>query len=140
MTTKRIPLAAEPDHELAHPTHLVPLVQELVARGNRLATPPEPDDGFIPTRDGWVCQLVDPITDEDWAALSEKFDIPPTISHFGHAIVDDVTWAESMREGRTTSGGSSIGLRGGHGLRRGGPPLARRTGMRRGPQPPGPPR
>ncbi len=89
MTHERIPIAARPDHELSHPTHLVPLVQELLALGNELATPPRPDDGFIPTKDGWLCQLVNPIRPEDWAALNEKFEIPPTIHHFGHAIRDD---------------------------------------------------
>ncbi len=94
MTDKRIPIAPKPDHELAHPRHLVPLVQELLARGNELITAPKPHDGFEPTRDGWKCWLAYPITNDDWAALNEKFLIPPTIYHFAGAIRDSATWSD----------------------------------------------
>ena len=94
MTGQRIPIASAPDDELSHPTHLVPLVQELLARGNELFTPPKPDDGFVPFKDGWVCQLVHPITKDDWAALNETFDIPPTIYHFAHMIRDSANWVD----------------------------------------------
>ncbi len=94
MTDKRIPIAARPDHKLSHPTHLVPLVQELVARGNEIITARKPYDGFEPSKDGWTCWLRNPITPEDWAALNEKFEIPPTIHHFGPAIRDTANWAE----------------------------------------------
>ncbi len=98
----RIPIAPRADHELAHPRHLVPLVQELLARGNELVTAPKPHDGFEPSKDGWICILVHPITKEDWAALNEKFDIPPTILHFGHSIVDDLNWAEIVGGGEVS--------------------------------------
>ena len=94
MTDGRIPIAPKPEHKGAHPRHLVPLVQELLARGNELVTAPKPYDGFEPTKDGWQCWLLSPVTKEDWAALNEKFDIPPTIYHFGHMIRDDATWSD----------------------------------------------
>jgi hypothetical protein len=94
VTRLRIPIASEPDDELSHPTHLAPLVQELLARGNALVTAAKPYDGFEPARDGWKARLMNPITKEDWAALNEKFDIPPTIHHFGHMIRDDATWSD----------------------------------------------
>jgi hypothetical protein len=105
MTGQHIPIASAPDDELSHPTHLVPLVQELLARGNELATPTKPHDGFIPTPDGWLCQLVDPVTKEEWAALNEKFDIPPTIHHFGGGIRDDANWVDIIGGGEREFGG-----------------------------------
>ena len=99
MTDGRIPIAARPDRKLSHPTHLVPLVQELLARGNELMTAAKPYDGFEPSKDGWICQLAYPVTKEDWAALNEKFDIPPTIVHFAGGIRDEGTWSDIVGGG-----------------------------------------
>ncbi len=35
-----------------------------------------------------------PITPEDWAALNEKFEIPPTIGYVIGMIRDDATWSD----------------------------------------------
>ncbi len=96
MSSARPRIAAQPDDELGHPTHLVPLVEELVARGNALATPSRPYDGFIPSPSGWECQLVRPITPGDWAALNEKFEIPSNIVYMVGAIRDNRTWAQIL--------------------------------------------
>ncbi len=101
VTASRVPIASGPEHELDHPVHLVPLVQELLARGHRLVTAAKPYDGFEPTRDKWVCVLERPITWEDWVALNEKFDIPPTIHRFGQAIRDDLNWCDIVGGGET---------------------------------------
>ncbi len=101
--TVRATIAVQPDDELDHPVHLVPLVRELVARGNRLATPAKPYDGFIGSQSGWECQLVDPIRPEDWAALNETFEIPDTIIYLRGLIRDTVSWVD-IRGGRPEGG------------------------------------
>ena len=101
--TGRTSIAPRPHDELDHPVHLVPLVEELVARGNRLATPAKPYDGFIGSQSGWECQLVDPIRPEDWTALNERFDIPDRIVYVRGLIRDTLNWAD-IRGGRPEGG------------------------------------
>ena len=79
MTDKRIPTDPEPDQDRS---------------GQPAASPPQPHDGSVLTRDGWECWFVQPITPEDWAALNEKSDIPPTIGYVIGMIRDDAAWSD----------------------------------------------
>ncbi|MBI1758838.1 MAG: hypothetical protein HYR62_06395 [Actinobacteria bacterium] len=55
--------------------HLLPLLDALVARGARIRYRTDLF-GFHPARDGWRCELLDPI---DFGHLAERFQLPDSI-------------------------------------------------------------
>jgi len=68
--------------------HLLPIAKFLVeARGHMAIENPE-EYGFVQDHDGYNCHLTHRITDEDWAAINERFELPRTIRFF-HGLIRD---------------------------------------------------
>ena len=91
MSTQRTVIPAG-SHDFAQPV-LEPIVRFLIARGH----PPlgfEEKLGWRPTPSGMVCALQGPITPEDWAAINEHFELPPTIAYEVGCIRDHANWAD----------------------------------------------
>jgi hypothetical protein len=73
--------------------HLRPIAELLIARGH----PPQDDEsdrGFEPRPDGWVCVLQEPFSDDDKAAVSAAFALPPNIRWFGGMLRDSANWVD----------------------------------------------
>lgn len=73
--------------------HLYPIAAFLRDTGLRLmrerpnAQPGQDGEmGFIPQPDGWRCLVGGPITPEIWAALNQRFALPPTITYHREAV------------------------------------------------------
>lgn len=79
-----LPTKGEADY-----SHLIPIVQLLLSRGNKLSS----KTMFYKDKDGWRCDLVNPI---DFNALLEQFDIPESIflNRDLNAILCRNTWIE----------------------------------------------
>ena len=69
-------------------THLIPIVELLIVAGNTST-----HEGFYFDRDGWRCDLVDPI---DFDLIEKTFDLPSTIllSRENDSILCRNTWVE----------------------------------------------
>lgn len=92
--------------------NLVPIVDFLVANGNRLGdfSSTNGDHGFFGTQGGWQCDLALPI---DFALIADTFALPDSIdaSPRYDSILDRMSWcvvegpgAEAARFGGPTSG------------------------------------
>lgn len=71
--------------------HLLPLVQTLLDRGNRITKPGMHGDLFAPSQGGYVAYLADPI---DWDWLQTEFELPPSL-HYDAAsdqLFDRANW------------------------------------------------
>jgi hypothetical protein len=71
----RTPLAADSASLDTPVAHLLPLLAALVERGARIRHRTDLY-GFHPARDGWRCELLDPI---DFDHVERTFALPPTI-------------------------------------------------------------
>jgi len=71
----RIPVAADSASLDTPVAHLLPLLAGLVGRGARIRYRTDLF-GFHPARDGWRCELLDPI---DFGYVERTFRFPPTI-------------------------------------------------------------
>lgn len=72
---------------------LRPVVQLLVDRGHAPLGPPE-RLGWRQTPSGDVCSLQGALTLEDWAAVNERFDLPPTLVFEAGCIRDHANWVD----------------------------------------------
>jgi adenylate cyclase len=72
-------------------THLVPLVQALLDRGNRITKPGIGGDLFAPNPGGFTAHLADPI---DWHWIEANVDLPESVVYDAAAdeIVDRHAW------------------------------------------------
>jgi len=70
-------------------SHLEPIVDLLIERGNEVSGPAK----FYMDRDGWRCDLKRPI---NFRLVEERFDLPPSIflSRSNDAILCQNTWIE----------------------------------------------
>ncbi|MGQ0467079.1 MAG: hypothetical protein ACT4QG_17400 [Sporichthyaceae bacterium] len=68
--------------------HLKPLIRFLVEERGHLILRPDYEWGVGPRPGGKDCALTRMITDEDWAAINERFVIPDTIG-FGAGFIRD---------------------------------------------------
>ena len=87
-------LNSAPADEAAPFTHLVPLIDLLVAHGNQpLAMTRANRWGFYRTQGGWMCAMRDPI---DFSLIRRSFELPPSIrlNPAADAIYCDRTWIE----------------------------------------------
>lgn len=71
--------------------HLVPLVQALVDRGNRITKPGIGGDLFAPNQSGYTAHLAERL---DWEWISANVDLPDTVVYDpdGDEIVDRRSW------------------------------------------------
>jgi len=77
-------------------THLLPIAKFLVEeRGHMPIEEPE-EYGFVEGFDGYNCHLTHRITDEDWAAINERFELPKTIGFFQGLLRDNVNGIDIM--------------------------------------------
>ena len=89
--TERRRIEADPADPHRPYTHLVPLVEGLIDRGNELAHPP-PDGGvFSPSQGGWVAYLSRRI---DWDWVQETFELPDLVRYDKNddEIFDNKNW------------------------------------------------
>jgi hypothetical protein len=76
--TEPVVIAADPADPLLPYTHLVPLVELLIAHGNRVVKPGPRGEVFAPSQDGYTAYLADPV---DWSWLCEVAVLPETIDY-----------------------------------------------------------
>ena len=75
--------------------HLLPIARFLVEeRGHMPIEQPE-NFGFV-HMDGFQCRLTRRITDEDWAAIKQRFVLPDTIGYGDGVIRDNLNWMEFL--------------------------------------------
>jgi hypothetical protein len=76
--------------------HLLPVARFLVEeRGHTPIEEPE-EFGWTQDIDGFKCHLTHRITDEDWAAINERFELPNTIGYFHGLIRDNLNRVDMM--------------------------------------------
>lgn len=82
-------IAAKPRESEPPYSHLEPLVTALLARGNSFAT----GGGFYQDRDGWRCDLSNPI---DFDFIESHFELPKSLrlSRTHDSILCENTWIE----------------------------------------------
>lgn len=72
-----------------HYEHLFPIARFLIEeRGHVPLSNPE-EFGFV-QENGFRCLLTRRITDADWAAVQQRFDLPDTIGYHGGIIQDNL--------------------------------------------------
>jgi len=69
-------------------THLLPIAKFLVEERGHIPLERPERYGFRQTGGGLQCQLARRITDEDWAAINERFELPMNIQFF-HGLIRD---------------------------------------------------
>jgi hypothetical protein len=74
--TERLRIEVAREDQGAPYTHLEPLVQALLDRGNRITLPGDRSPLFAPSQEGYVAYLAAPI---DWAWISANVDLPDTV-------------------------------------------------------------
>lgn len=67
--------------------HLIPIAKLLIERGH-LPIDEESKFGFGSSQIGTMCALGRKFTDEDWAAINERFVIPANVVYF-HGLIRD---------------------------------------------------
>jgi hypothetical protein len=73
--------------------HIDALVDLLLERGHTLVFPQEPH-GLHPSPAGPVCDLYGRITPQDWAAINDEFELPPTLVYEFGIIRDHANWLD----------------------------------------------
>jgi hypothetical protein len=74
-------------------TALRPIAAFLIERGHLPVT--EPDLlGFTTSPGGWYCALEGALTPDDWAAVQDAFELPPTIVYEAGCIRDHANWVD----------------------------------------------
>jgi hypothetical protein len=98
--TERRRIEADPADPHLPFTHLVPLVEALVAHGNPLARPPRDGGVFSPTQGGWVAYLRDRI---DWDWVQATFELPDLVRYDRKEdeIFDHKNWISILGSERT---------------------------------------
>ena len=98
--TEQRRIEADPADEHEPYTHLVPLVEALVAHGNALARPPSDGGVFSPSQGGWVAYLRDRI---DWDWVKANFELPDLLRYDpkDDEIFDHKNWISILGSVRT---------------------------------------
>jgi hypothetical protein len=87
--------------------HLYPIAQLLIERGHNPIDNKE-KFGFCPTPGGVVCTLTHRFTEEDWAAINERFVLPDNIRWHNGLIRDTANWIDMMGADTMLSRGEVI--------------------------------
>ena len=76
--TARRRIDDDPTDPLVPYSHLLPLVEALVAHGNRITLPGSRGELFAPSQGGYVAYLAEPI---DWPWVQSTFELPDLLRY-----------------------------------------------------------
>jgi hypothetical protein len=76
--TARRRIDGDPSDPLVPYSHLLPLVEALVAHGNRITLPGPRGELFAPGQGGYVAYLAEPI---DWPWVQATFELPDLLRY-----------------------------------------------------------
>lgn len=75
--------------------HLIPIAKLLIERGH-LPIDEDSKFGFSPTQGGMVCALTRKFSEEDWAAINDRFLLPANVVYFHGLIRDNTNWVDML--------------------------------------------